>query len=584
MPRRISTHFGTASQQHPNSSVNDVVAAISRKLTSSHIEHRPVPSPSSSRRASFSMDSILRPNKEKKRNDSKERNPAERLIAAVSKKGNSKTKNSAESPRLAPIRSCRLEVVDDSPPLVSYGRATQSTGALFSGRLKLFVEDPSGEVNIKKLVLTFRSEVITKKPIGKDCPDCRIRHEDLKSETLISDPKIFKKDEDNQFPISHLFEGHLPATTVATLGSMTYQVVAVATTAMGETIDIVHPLVIQRAMGLGSDKTSIRIFPPTNLTCKLVLNSIVHPIGVFPVSMVVSGIVEKRKDMTTRWRLRKVMWHVEENLKMVADPCDKHVGRVNPDRPVVQTTMRKLGNNEYKEGWKSDFDTPGGEILFDFEAALSYRAKDRAVCDVVSTSALTVTHSLVVELIVAEEFVSARNPRIITPTGSARVLRMHFNIVVTERGGMNVSWDEEQPPLYEDVPARPPGYIRGESIQTATIEGTVTDYTGAPLEYSELERLQSTDPDAPPMYRERSDDGTGDNSTRLPTRVRLQHYESEAGPSGIQPHERRAGWTEDELFAEPQYRLRRESSTGDGAQAGEVDFGHGSEGAAPTTD
>ena len=532
------------------------------------------------------MDSILRPNKEKKRNDSKDRNTAEKIIAAVSKKSNPRTKNAAESPRLVPIRSCRLEVVVDSPPLVSYGRITQSTGALFSGRLKLFVEDPSGEVNISNLTLTFRSVIVARKPIGKDCPDCRVRQEDLKSETLISDPKIFKKDEDNQFPISHLFEGHLPATTIATLGSMTYQVVAVATTVMGETIEMVHPLVIQRAMGLGSEKTSIRIFPPTNLTCKLVLNSIVHPIGEFPVSMVVSGIVEKRKDMTTRWRLRKVMWHVEENLKMMAEPCDKHVGKVNPDRPIVQTTTRKLGNNEYKEGWKSDFDTPGGEIVFDFEAALSYKTKDKAVCDVVSNVALTVSHSLVVELVVAEEFVSARNPRIITPTGSARVLRMHFNIVVTERGGMNVSWDEEQPPLYEDVPARPPVYIRGDSTQNASVivAGTITDYTGAPLEYSELERLQSADPNAPPMYRERSDDGTGNNSAGSPTRVRLQHYESEAGPSGIQPHERRAGWTEDELFAEPQYRLRRESSTGDGAQAGEVDFGHGTEGTAPTTE
>lgn len=35
---------------------------------------------------------------------------------------------------------------------------------------------------------------------------------------------------------------------------------------------------------------------------------------------------------------------------------------------------------------------------------------------------------------------------------------MHFNVVVTERAGLGISWDEEQPPLYEDVPLSPPNY------------------------------------------------------------------------------------------------------------------------------
>jgi len=61
-------------------------------------------------------------------------------------------------------------------------------------------------------------------------------------------------------------------------------------------------------------------------------------------------------------------------------------------------------------------------------------------------------------MVVSEEWAPLRKLNQPTPTGSARVLRTQFNLVVTERGGMGISWDEEQPPMYEDVPASPPGY------------------------------------------------------------------------------------------------------------------------------
>lgn len=41
---------------------------------------------------------------------------------------------------------------------------------------------------------------------------------------------------------------------------------------------------------------------------------------------------------------------------------------------------------------------------------------------------------------------------------------MHFNVVVSEREGLGISWDEEQPPLYEDVPASPPTYGQTEEL------------------------------------------------------------------------------------------------------------------------
>lgn len=51
-------------------------------------------------------------------------------------------------------------------------------------------------------------------------------------------------------------------------------------------------------------------------------------------------------------------------------------------------------------------------------------------------------------------------PKIVSvPTGAARVLRMQFRLNITERSGLGISWDEEVPPIYQDVKqVAPPTY------------------------------------------------------------------------------------------------------------------------------
>ena len=391
MPRRPSLHFGTsASPNHSTNSVNEVVAAISRKLTSSHLDNRP-PSPSP-RRSSFSMDSILHPNREKKRPDSKDRHANEKRMSLVGIKAGKGTKSTESSPRLAPVRSGKFEIIIESGPLVSYGSAANSTGALLSGRLKLVVDDPSGQLTLNKLSLTFRAVIYAKKPIGKDCPDCKERHEVLKKEILLSEPRTFKQNEDHQFPFSHLFEGHLPATTIVPLGSITYQIVATGQSSTGEKIEVIHPITIERAITPGPEKSSIRIFPPTNLTARITLPSVVHPIGIFPIQMTLSGVVEKKNDLTTRWRLRKVLWHVDEAVKMISKPCSQHANKVKEGKALQHSDSRVVGQDDLKNGWKTDFDTAGGEIHLAFEAALGTKHNTRPVCDVTSPAGLEVKH------------------------------------------------------------------------------------------------------------------------------------------------------------------------------------------------
>jgi arrestin-related trafficking adapter 1 len=457
------------------------------------------------------------------------------------------------------------------------GTPQHSTGALLSTKIKLIVDDPSGKVTLNKWTRTLRAVSTTKKPVGKDCHQCSERYDVLSQADIITKPTTYHASDDNFVPFQFLFEGHLPATTHSPLGSVYYELLINATTSNNESISFTQPLNIQRAVPEGVPKASIRIFPPTNLTGRVQIPPVVHPIGTFPITMTLSGVVEKRETSSTRWRLRKMMWRVEEHYTSVSTPCSQHVGKVKDGKAIQYTDTATLGNGELKTGWKTDFDTIGGEIYVELDASVATSPKHKAICDVESQSGMKVNHNLVIELIVAEEFVPHKNSQMITPTGAARVLRMQFALNVTQRAGMGISWDEEMPPMYEDVPDSPPGYGSADKNNGAWGGAEMLDYNGPPLEYTELERLPSTDPDGPPVYRERAQD----LNDGLPIRSSaLEHSftngdrvdQVDAGPSGT--YRTRAGWTIDELEEEPQTWRRRQSSNDSQARP-EPDYAEG---------
>jgi hypothetical protein len=97
-----------------------------------------------------------------------------------------------------------------------------------------------------------------------------------------------------------------------------------------------------------------------------------------------------------------------------------------------------------------------------------------AACHVEALSGVHVSHNLVVECIVLEEMYhpavgsAKKGGGQYQRTGNARVLRMTFPVIVTERGGMGISWDEEIPPRYEDVAWNaPPTFAQSESSADA---------------------------------------------------------------------------------------------------------------------
>ncbi|KZF26679.1 hypothetical protein L228DRAFT_235721 [Xylona heveae TC161] len=389
--------------------------------------------------------------------------------------GKTSGKNSPKgSPRLIPVNPTHMEVQIESPPLVFYGTPQTSTGALFSGQIKVLVAEP--EITLPQLSLRLVRVATTKRPIVSHCHDCAQQTTELTKWEILRDPTTLSHGV-HSFPISYLLPGDMPATAQGPLGSIEYKLVAKTQTTAGETLNFERVLKVNRAIFPGNDKHSVRIFPPTSLTAHVTTPNVIHPIGDFPVELRVSGLTTRQKEFINRWRVRKINWRIDEHSKIVSPACLKHNHKIGGhNKGILHQDTRTIGEAELKSGWKTDFDGEG-QAEMEFHAVIDPTSHPVCHLDSTEEGGLSVSHTLVVELIVAEEYCSNKTPHLATPTGSARVLRMQFDMTVTERSGLGISWDEEQPPMYEDVPASPPLYTQ------------LTDYDGPPLDHDELERL-----------------------------------------------------------------------------------------------
>ncbi|KAK4553816.1 Endocytosis regulator [Recurvomyces mirabilis] len=407
-------------------------------------------------------------------------------LAALGKKtSDKKSKDRSSSnkravdvaPKPTSSKPVKLNMTMESPPILMMSTAQESSGALISGQLQ--ITPLAGDVIMESIVMYLECTTTTKQPVQDRCRECMQQVSDLYEWNFIKKPMICVAEQGmQQLPFSHLIPGHIPATTHGQIGSLDYSLHVRAKSSDGLETEFRRELVVRRALRPGNDKNSVRIFPPTNLTLHVTLPSVVHPLGEFPVQCRMTGITSKREDTQTRWRLRKLTWRIEEKETMISPACTKHAAKVGGEgKGLAHQKDRDVGSQEMKAGWKTDFDD--GQIEGEFVAAIEGGHVPQ--CDVEAPNGLKISHVLVMELVIAEEWAPNKKPTQATPTGAARVLRTQFNLNVTDRAGMGISWDDEMPPAYEDVPASPPHYQNGHTFvrdySAESLHGDVEDLT-----------------------------------------------------------------------------------------------------------
>ena len=410
----------------------------------------------------------------------------------------------SQSPAISQPKNS-LQLIRESPPSVFFGPPDASSGVLLSGILYVNIAT-SPEVVLEAMVMRLVARATQKRPVVKDCTECIHQDTDVKVWNFLREPKTLNTGK-HGFPYSHLIPGHLPATSDGRLGQIEYWLFARAKTTKGEQMEWNEELRIVRSLAVPPEKHSLRIFPPTRIEAHLTLLPVIHPIGryvaQFQLKNVVNPPVPKRPEIHTRWTLRKLIWKLEETERSIAPACSRHASKVGGEGKGKEwEDTRVLARDEMWTGWKKDLSGDGSYEL-EFPIVLAPResaAKGRALCDVETPNgSMRVTHSLVIELVVAEEWQHDAHASRFGPTGQARVLRCQFGVKMTERAGLGISWDEEEPPLYEDMTqGPPPDYSKEFGLSPLS-----ADQLGEMSARARREALRSRDEDepvSPPLY------------------------------------------------------------------------------------
>ncbi|KAK9366696.1 hypothetical protein V1509DRAFT_628802 [Lipomyces kononenkoae] len=346
------------------------------------------------------------------------------------------------------IRPIEFNLVIESPPLICYGSRTQSTGALLSGLLFLYVNAYS--INMKSVTLELVQEISVKRPSVGACKDCARHINVLKRWDLLKNPTTLLRSEYG-YPISHLLHGDLPASTVSSLAGVSYYLRANATPLSKDVapITLTRSLPVYRSI-LSSDlRRCLRVFPPTSLNATASFPAMAFPKSTFTMDLQLNNVVNK--DKHTRWQLRKLSWRLDEISRLQHSGCDKH-----SDSSEQLEDVKAIAFNEIRKGWKTDYSNDG---RIEAEIEVSTLGDIPMCCNVLAPEfGFEVEHVLTVEMLVLEEHIPMNGSRQSNPTGAARILRMQFSVEITERGGLGISWDDEVPPTYDDVPNSPPGY------------------------------------------------------------------------------------------------------------------------------
>lgn len=198
---------------------------------------------------------------------------------------------------------------------------------------------------------------------------------------------------------------------------------------------------------------------------------------------------------------------------------NENISQGDQDCHIFIDEIRTVAYNELKKGWKTDYLGKGKiDLMTEINVLnLSSGSKTRIdkrtsedprltetrnanfACDIDDpTLGIHVKHCLILEMQMEEEAIylekrdniskysaflspvtsaksqtshkdDLRSDQNInaTPTGIMRVLRMLVNIMVAERSGLGISWDDEVPPTYENVRySSPPNYNEVTDLQS----------------------------------------------------------------------------------------------------------------------
>jgi arrestin-related trafficking adapter 1 len=140
-----------------------------------------------------------------------------------------------------------------------------------------------------------------------------------------------------------------------------------------------------------------------------------------------------------RWNIRQIIWRIEEQEKFVSHPCPKHADKVSRDESAASYSnlhvVREGEIKNCKKIWKQNL--LAGKIYLDFPCTIGPHKKvayDISAPDM----GISISHYLVLEVIMFEETAELMCLSEGMPTGPSRTVHWQFPITIVDTTGLEV--------------------------------------------------------------------------------------------------------------------------------------------------
>ncbi|KAF4962267.1 hypothetical protein FSARC_9656 [Fusarium sarcochroum] len=386
------------------------------------------------------------------------------------------------NPRLPSLRPLKHQCIKSNSSLISLrcdidgslpvllNSPEEDTTSLINGRLLLDVN--SAAVEVKDLNITLRVHITHKRPFKKGCKSCQRYTLESKAHRAVTTSAILQRGT-HGFPFIFEVGSYVPPSTNNSLIAVTYELHADACIVPeGQPRTIPHiytykrEIPVARTISVPTSPTySRRIFKSAGSEIACRYNPVINLPGTNKVSLTLSGLLgyPEHGEVIHVWKLLKGSWWLEENIRTKAVACGRYsLTKVEKScqggRDRTKTNI--LGEGGIYDGWDQTANTDTIDLDFEYSIKKSkpYSASYNPESSDMGETALSVSHSLVIELVLIKEDYPKDGSASATRTGIARILRSKQDIFIGDYTRPSVLRQEEELPCYDGTTMGPPDY------------------------------------------------------------------------------------------------------------------------------
>ncbi|KAM0420977.1 hypothetical protein ACHAPT_011220 [Fusarium lateritium] len=359
-----------------------------------------------------------------------------------------------------------VESVTQSSYIALSSDSEQGLQLLVSGEVTVEVHEE--RVYMAQLDAEVNLRIAYKRPFKSHCNACRNWNHQLASCQLLAQPTTLTYGK-HTFPFSALIEGDHPASMETSLISVKYGLAteaqcarhgaATLETAKNEQAIIVRP---SPPDPRSAQRTVTTVDPITIITHH---EPVIDAKNSNRFSFELGGLNGSNGAIgdLKQWKLDEIKWHIVETTKTTLPACEKHrpaslsdMGRVMRIRDT-----QVLAKSGIKDGWALNSTAGDLKANMGFDYTIKNRQPQKGgpgfACDNKWAGGFEISHRLIVWFCLSLERSQSAKAEL-----TERVMRVSYDVVLTDPTSKDLDWDSRVPPTYEEVGGSPPDYYDNE--------------------------------------------------------------------------------------------------------------------------